>query len=83
MKKNLKITPEGTKDYLFKECTAVDYVCKKIQKVFENHQFHRVITPALEYFDLFSTDSSGLSAESMFKTMDNNGRLVVVAKKVG
>lgn len=78
MKKNLKITPEGTKDYLFKECTAVDYVCKKIQKVFENHQFHRVITPALEYFDLFSTDSSGLSAESMFKTMDNNGRLVVV-----
>lgn len=78
MKKNLKITPEGTKDYLFKECTAVDYVCKKIQKVFENHRFHRVITPALEFYDLFSTDSSGISAESMFKTMDNNGRLIVV-----
>lgn len=78
MKKNLKITPEGTKDYLFKECTAVDYVCKKIQKVFENHQFHRVITPALEYYDLFATESSGISAESMFKTTDNNGRIVVV-----
>ncbi len=78
MRKNLKITPEGTKDYLFKECTAVDYVCKKIQKVFENHQFHRVITPALEFFDLFLTDSSGISAESMFKTTDNNGRIVVV-----
>lgn len=78
MKKNLKITPEGTKDYLFKECTAVDYVCKKIQKVFENHQFHRVITPALEYYDLFSTESSGISAESMFKTTDNSGKIVVV-----
>jgi ATP phosphoribosyltransferase regulatory subunit len=78
MKRNLKITPEGTKDYLFKECTAVDYVCKKIQRVFENHQFHRVITPALEYYDLFSTDSSGISAESMFKTTDNSGRIVVV-----
>ncbi len=78
MRKNLKITPEGTKDYLFKECTAVDYVCRKIQKVFENHQFHRVITPALEFFDLFLTDSSGISAESMFKTTDNNGRIVVV-----
>ena len=78
MKRNLKITPEGTKDYLFKECTAVDYVCKKIQKVFENHQFHRVITPALEYYDLFSTESSGISAESMFKTTDNSGKIVVV-----
>lgn len=78
MKRNLKITPEGTKDYLFKECTAVDYVCKKIQRVFENHQFHRVITPALEYYDLFSTDSSGISAESMFKTTDNSGKIVVV-----
>lgn len=78
MRKNLKITPEGTKDYLFKECTAVDYVCKKIGKVFENHQFHRVITPALEYYDLFSTESSGILAESMFKTTDNNGRIVVV-----
>ena len=78
MKKNLKITPEGTKDYLFKECTAVDYVCKKIQKVFENHQFHRVITPALEYYDLFSPESSSISPESMFKTTDNNGKIVVV-----
>ncbi len=78
MKKNLKITPEGTKDYLFKECTAVDYVCKKIQNVFDNHQFHRVITPALEYYDLFSTDLSGISPESMFKTTDNNGRLIAV-----
>lgn len=78
MKRNLKITPEGTKDYLFKECTAVDYVCKKIQRVFENHQFHRVITPALEYYDLFLTDSSGISAESMFKTTDNSGKIVVV-----
>ena len=78
MKKNLKITPEGTKDYLFKECTAVDYVCKKIQKVFENHQFHRVITPALEYYDLFATESSGISPESMFKTTDNSGKIVVV-----
>lgn len=78
MKKNLKITPEGTKDYLFKECTAVNYVCDKITKVFEDHQFHQVITPALEYYDLFSNDSSGITPESMFKTTDNSGRIVAV-----
>ena len=78
MKKNLKVTPEGTKDYLFKECTAVNYVCKKIERVFKNHQFHRVLTPALEYYDLFATEDSGITAESMFKTTDNTGNIVVV-----
>ncbi len=78
MKKNLNITPEGTRDYLFKECTAVDYVCGKIRTVFENHRFHRVITPTLEFYDLFSVNSSGISPESMFKTTDNSGRLIVV-----
>ncbi|MBQ7504146.1 MAG: ATP phosphoribosyltransferase regulatory subunit [Ruminococcus sp.] len=78
MNYNLRITPEGTKDYLFKECTAVNYVCKKIEKIFINHQFHQVITPGLEFFDLFSAESSGISQESMFKTSDNSGRIVVV-----
>ncbi len=77
MKRNLKITPEGTKDYLFKECTAVNYVCRQIQTVFENHQFHQVLTPTLEYFDLFANDSSGIEPESMFKTTDNKGRIIV------
>lgn len=78
MKKNLKITPEGTKDYLFKECTAVNMVCSKIQKVFEQHHFHQVLTPTLEYFDLFANDSSGITQESMFKSTDNKGRIIVV-----
>jgi ATP phosphoribosyltransferase regulatory subunit len=77
MRKNFKISPEGTKDYLFKECTAVNHVCSQIQEVFENHQFHQVLTPTLEYFDLFSNDSSGIAPESMFKSTDNKGRLIV------
>ncbi len=78
MKKNLKVTPEGTRDYLFKECTAVNYVCKKIKKVFESHQFHQVITPALEYYDLFSIKSGEIAQELMYKTFDNTGRIVAV-----
>ncbi len=78
MKKNLRITPEGTKDYLFKECIALNSVCKKIEKVFVNHQFHQVITPGLEFYDLFAPELSGISAESMYKTTDKQGRIVVV-----
>lgn len=78
MYNSLKITPEGTKDYLFKECTAVNFICKKIEKVFINHQFHQVITPCLEFYDLFAAGSGGIDQESMFKTTDNSGKIVVV-----
>lgn len=78
MKKYIKITPEGSKDFLFEECTAYSDVCAKIQKVFEDKGFYHVITPALEFFDLFSMESSGIMQESMYKTTDNKGRLLVV-----
>ena len=34
MKRYTKITPEGTKDFLFAECSAMDDVCGKVEKVF-------------------------------------------------
>lgn len=77
MKKNIYITPEGTKDYLFKECTSVNLVCDKIQNVFENHYFHQVFTPTLEYYDLFANEKSGIEQEVMFKSTDNKGKIIV------
>ena len=62
---------------MFKECTAVNTVCDKIQTIFENHHYHQVFTPTLEYFDLFANDSSGITQESMFKSTDNKGKIIV------
>ena len=78
MKRNLKITPEGTKDFLFAECAAMDDVCGRIEKVFTGRGFKRVITPGIEFFDVFSLPCSGIAQEDMFKTTDNKGRLMVV-----
>ena len=78
MKKYLKITPEGTKDFLFAECSAMDDICGKIESVFVTRGFKRVITPGIEFYDVFSVPCSGISQESMFKTTDNKGRLLVV-----
>ena len=78
MKKYLKITPEGTKDFLFAECSAMDDICGKIENVFVTRGFKRVITPGIEFYDLFSLPCSGITQESMFKTVDNKGRLLVV-----
>ena len=78
MKKYLKITPEGTKDFLFAECSAMDDICGKIENVFVTRGFKRVITPGIEFYDVFSVPCSGITQESMFKTTDNKGRLLVV-----
>lgn len=77
MKKNLKITPEGTKDFLFAESSAMDDVCGKIEKVFVTRGFKKVITPGIEFYDVFSVECSGIAQEDMFKMTDNKGRLLV------
>ncbi len=77
MKKYLTITPEGTKDFLFAECSAMDDVCGKIEKVFVSRGFKRVITPGIEFYDVFSLPCSGISQEMMYKMTDNKGRILV------
>ena len=39
MRKNLMITPEGTKDYLFEECITSCDVQEKIKNCFVNRRF--------------------------------------------
>ena len=78
MKKYLKMTPEGMKDFLFAECSAMDDVCGRIEKVFTERGFKKVITPGIEFYDVFSLPCSGISQEDMFKLCDNKGRLMVV-----
>ncbi len=78
MKKFTKITPEGTKDFLFAECSAMDDVCGKIEAVFTTRGFKKVITPAVEFYDVFSLPCSGIEQEAMYKTTDNKGRLLVL-----
>lgn len=62
MKKNLKITPEGMKDFLFAECSAMDDVCGKIEKVFTKGGFKKVITPGIEFYDIFQWNAAELTS---------------------
>ncbi len=78
MKNYSKITPEGTKDLLFDECFANRTVSAILGGVFSERGFHEVLTPGLEFYDLFSEDISGIPMEYMFKMSDSKGRLMVV-----
>ena len=78
MRKNNRITPEGTKDYLFEECLTRRYIERTIGDVFSSRGFHEVVTPGLEFYDVFDPNFSGIPQEVMYKTTDRRGRLIVM-----
>lgn len=78
MKNYSKITPVGTKDLLFEECLANRTVSSILGNVFSQRGFHEVLTPGIEFYDLFKEDVSGIPMEYMFKMSDSKGRLMVV-----
>ncbi|MDR0197765.1 MAG: ATP phosphoribosyltransferase regulatory subunit [Oscillospiraceae bacterium] len=78
MKKYGLTTPEGTRDLLFGECTARRDIETKLTRLFKNHGFSEVITPFLEFYDLFDSSRRYFPQENMYKLTDAKGRLMVI-----
>jgi ATP phosphoribosyltransferase regulatory subunit/ATP phosphoribosyltransferase len=78
MKKFNKITPEGTRDLLFEECTARRKVEKILSEIFITNGYNEVMTPGVEFFDVFYGSCSKISAETMYKLNDNKGRILAL-----
>lgn len=77
MKTYHKVTPEGTRDILFEECRALREVQARLSRVFSLRGYHEVMTPGLEYYDVFQTPGMGIPQQEMYKSADNHGRLLV------
>jgi ATP phosphoribosyltransferase regulatory subunit len=78
MKNYDTITPEGTKDLLFNECVARRNVENSINEIFKSRGYMEIVTPGLEFFDVFNLNSRHFPQESMYKLVDNKGRLLVL-----
>lgn len=78
MKNFTKITPEGTKDILFDECRAKREAESRLTSVFLRRGYNEVMTPGIEFYDLFRLKDAAIPQNEMYKTTDNNGRLVVL-----
>ena len=78
MKRFDLITPEGTRDLLFEDCAAVRAVETRLQNSFKAKGYCEVITPGLEFYDVFNMKSRYFPQESMYKLVDNKLRLMVV-----
>lgn len=78
MKKYANITPEGTKDFLFEECDARRKIEGTLSTLFKEKNYRKVITPAVEFYDVFNRNSAGMPLETMYKLTDMHGRLLVL-----
>lgn len=78
MKYYNKVTPEGTKDYIFDECSRRSHITDILKTIFKERGYRRVMTPSIEFYDVFGASANYLPQENMYKLMDNKGRLMVL-----
>lgn len=78
MKRYDLITPEGTRDLLFNDCLARRAVENKLAELFKGFGYSEVVTPGIEFYDLFSGSSRNFQQESMYKLTDSKGRLIAM-----
>jgi len=76
--KNRLITPEGTKDFLYEEAITRKNVEQKLKVLYEHRGFFEVVTPSLEFLDVFNLKGHSIPTEYMYKLTDNKGRLMVL-----
>ena len=78
MKRNDLITPEGTRDLLFDECLARREAEMKLNSLFTGLGYSEVVTPGIEFYDLFSSSTRHFRQENMYKLVDSKGRIIVM-----
>ncbi len=72
------ITPEGTKDLLFGECIIRRNTEETLLSLFKSRGYSEMITPGLEFYDVFNLNSRYFPQENLYKLSDSKGRLLVM-----
>ncbi|MCR5121103.1 MAG: ATP phosphoribosyltransferase regulatory subunit [Ruminococcus sp.] len=78
MKRYDLITPEGTRDLLFEECLARRTVQKRLTELFRHFGYSEVVTPCMEFYDVFLGTSRTFRQESLYKLTDSKNRLITL-----
>lgn len=70
--------PEGAKDTLFEECAQKIEIEDTLRKTYIDCGYQEVISPTLEFYDVFIGENATLPQEKMYKLFDNQGRILVL-----
>ncbi len=73
-----KNIPEGMRDMIGKEITPSEKIGTILCDMYRKRGYEKVVTPALEYYDVFNFESQTIPEENMYKLTDTSGRLVVI-----
>jgi ATP phosphoribosyltransferase regulatory subunit len=78
----MRYIPEGTKDLLFDECSEKIRIEELLRDSYKSCGFVDIITPTLEFYDVFNGDHTTIAQEKMYKLFDNHGRIMVLRPDV-
>lgn len=78
----MRYIPEGTKDILFDECREKIRIENLLRNTYIKCGFQDIITPVLEFYDVFNGEHTTLPQEKMYKLFDNQGRILVLRPDV-
>jgi len=74
----MRYIPEGSKDVLFDECREKIRIENLLRDSYINCGFLDIISPTLEFYDVFNGDHTTIAQEKMYKLFDNQGRILVL-----
>ncbi len=73
-----KYIPEGMKDILFKESNIKLNIEDQLRKIYKYSGFSEIISPTIEFYDVFNSNIQAIPQEKMYKLFDNLGRILVL-----
>lgn len=76
--KKMIATPEGTADRLFSRCAARRRVESRLTDLFAARGYSEIMTPEVEYYDLFFQTGNPMPQEAMMKIIDRSGSILVM-----
>lgn len=71
-------TPEGVRDLHDAECAKKQYLEGKLRECLHRFGFQDIVTPTIEYFDIFRKERGTVSPKDMFRFIDREGNTLVL-----
>lgn len=70
--------PDGMRDGVYEEIRAAKLLGEALLSLYKKRGYAEVVTPTVEFFDVFNVKNQVIPEENMFKLTDKSGRLVVL-----
>ncbi len=74
----ISILQRSTRDRMFAECLERRQVQGALVELFRRRGYTEVITPEVEFYDLFVQSGTPIPQESMLKIIDRSGKIMVM-----